>query len=80
MLKNDDNDRRHFSYYEILTKNRAISGLRAGNEALNIFLLQEIKKQTPGNETFTAMDLRDKLPDVLKKPKQVKNSLMVRFH
>lgn len=72
MLENDDRERRHFSYYDVLTKSRAISGARAGSDALNTFLLQEIKKQTPGNETFTAADMRDKLPDVLKKPKQVK--------
>ncbi len=70
MKNNTDNERPHFSYYDVLVRNREI---QKGMEKAGGFekLLSDIKNlgADENSNTFTAQDLRNKLPVVLKKPK-----------
>ena len=74
MKENDDHKLSHFSYYDVLVRNKEIThGIRENSE-LRKKLLKKIKgfgQETDGNE-FTAQELRDKLPVILKKPKVLK--------
>ena len=64
MNKSDDDKQSHFSHYEILVRNRAISSALDTNEALRETLLAQIK-----TGAFTAQQLRDRLPAVITKPR-----------
>ena len=70
MKNNEDDERPHFSYYYVLARNRNIQ-TRMVNEGGFDNLLLDIKKLGSDEEsnTFTAQDLRNKLPIVLDKPK-----------
>ena len=74
MKKNNDNNMAHFSYYEVLTRSRDISKGMKENEALSACVLNNIKslKDDDQNDYFTAQEMRDKLPAILKKPKILK--------
>lgn len=74
MKKNNDNNKAHFSYYEALTRSRDISKGMKENEALSACVLNKIKslKDDDQNDYFTAQEMRDKLPAILKKPKILK--------
>ncbi len=78
MKRNGDNKNHHFSYYDVLVRNRAISEAideNSGSMELRSFLLEEIKNMDSDDENqnpFTAQDMRDKLPPILKKPKILK--------
>ena len=70
MKRNEDNEKSHFSYYDVLVRTKEISEARK-KEGLDGFLLTKIKSFGPDDEDseFTAQDLRKKLPAILKKPK-----------
>ena len=73
MMKiNKDNERSHFSYYNILVRNKEIiNGMKNADGLEN--LISDIKNiGLEENAPFTAQDLRNKLPVVLKKPKVLK--------
>ena len=65
-ISNDDNNRLNFSYYDVIVRNRTISSVWEENADLRSFLLREIKAE---EKAFTALELRDKLPTVIAKPK-----------
>ena len=70
MKVNNDRNRKHFSHYSVLEKNLK-QELKADNK-LKDALLSMIRSSTDGgNEDppFTAQNLRDQLPIVLRKPK-----------
>ena len=70
MKKNEDNERSHFSYYDVLVRSAEISEAMQ-KEGVSGFLLTKIKNFGPKDEDgdFTAQELRKKLPVILKKPK-----------
>ncbi len=76
LKENDDHNLSHFSYYEVLVRNKEISKGCQEHSELRKILLKGIKVQGLGQETedseFTAQELRDKLPVILKKPKVLK--------
>ena len=74
MHKNGDNERSHFSHYEVLVRNRQISESIADNSELRNFLLESIKELGPDESkvAFTAQELRDGLPTIISKPKVLK--------
>ena len=74
MQHNKDNDRSHFSYYDVLARSSEISEKMKKNKDFRSFLLMKIKNFGPNGEDdyFTAMELRQKLPVLLRKPKVLK--------
>lgn len=72
MKENNDRMRIHWSYYDVLMTNRTIRDSVSDNPEFKKFILEKIKKQKDGNEDFTALEMREKLPVVLKKPKILK--------
>ena len=70
MKKNEDNERSHFSYYDVLVRSAEISEAMK-KEGVSGFLLTKIQNFGPTDEDgdFTAQELRKKLPVILKKPK-----------
>ena len=72
MAGNEDNKPDHFSYYNVLVRNQGIiDGMKSAGGLEN--LLADIKQIGPEEDgPFTALDLRKKLPMVLKKPKVLK--------
>ncbi len=70
MKKNEDNERSHFSYYDVLVRSAEISEA-IQKEGVRGFLLTKIQNFGPKDEDgdFTAQELRKKLPVILKKPK-----------
>ena len=73
MKRNKDNERSHFSYYDVLVRTADIAEARK-KEGLDGFLLTKIKNFGPDDEDseFTAQELRKKLPVILKKPQMLK--------
>ena len=71
MKRNEDNQLSHFSYYEVMVSNREISKGIHEQVCLRDCLLERIKDLGSEEEknSFTAQELRDKLPVILKKPK-----------
>lgn len=74
MKGNRDAEKTRFSYYDVLVRANKIKN--AITPEVEKFVLQEIKKDRKTEEEkekfFTAEELRDKLPDVLAKPKEAK--------
>ena len=68
-ISNDDNNRSNFSHYDVIVRNRTISSVWEENSDLRKFLLREIKAE---EKAFTALELREKLPAVIAKPKILK--------
>ena len=66
MQTNGDDKLSHFSYYDVLVRNRAISAEVAHNPNLEQTLLAQIKTQP---EPFTAQEMRERLPTVIAKPR-----------
>lgn len=64
MMENKDDKLSRFSYYDVLIRNRAISTAFAGDSELKRTLFKQIK-----SEEFTAQEMRDRLPTVIKKPR-----------
>ena len=72
MRENQDSERSHFSYYDVLVRNPAISeAMKNNTEGIKDCLLPIIKNFgiSDENNDFEARELRDKLPEILKKPK-----------
>ena len=71
MKDNDDNERSHFSHYDVLVRKRDIWQAMNGRDNLRELLLRKIRKLGSDDEDseFTAQELRKKLPEILKKPK-----------
>lgn len=71
MKSNGDNDQSHFSYYEVMTTTRKILQATEENKDLKNLLLNRIKHVGPDNDEndFTALELRNKLPSIIDKPK-----------
>ena len=73
MKENGDTDRSHFSYYDVLVRNRRISSGIKENDKLRKVVLEKIKQLAPEEDIeFTALELRNKLPVLLSKPKALK--------
>lgn len=74
MKSNGDNDQSHFSYYEVMTTTRKILQATEENKDLKNLLLNRIKHIGPDNDDndFTALELRNKLPSIIDKPKILK--------
>ena len=73
MKENKDSEQSHFSYYDVLVRNKnIIEGMKSANGWVK--LLSDINNQGKDEETnsFTAQDIRKKLPIVLKKPNVIK--------
>ena len=64
MKENDDDKLSHFSYYDVLVRNRIISRAIGENSALKATLLPQIKA-----EAFTSQQMRDHLQTVIPKPR-----------
>ena len=64
MKENNDDKLSRFSYYDVLVRNKAISSEIDQNPALRNTLFSQIKEGK-----FTAKDMRDHLPSIIKKPK-----------
>ena len=79
MKDNQDRDRSHFSYYDVLVRNSEIAQALNKENALANFIYSEIRDlgSDEKNNSFTAQDLRNKLPHVLKKSK-VLNKLVAK--
>ena len=71
MKSNGDNERSHFSYYDVLVRSPAISKGMDERDGLREFLLEKIKNLGPNEDEsdFTAQELRKKLPVILEKPR-----------
>lgn len=81
MKENEDADRSHFSYYnDVMVRNRDISNATAKNPQLKEFLLEKIKetkvvkenKIADSEDLPPALDLRNKLPVIVKNSKVLK--------
>ena len=77
MKANMDSQRSHFSYYDVIVRNEAISTEMDRQDDFRDFLLEKIKNQGLDGEDsdFTALELRKKLPAILQKPKELKKYL-----
>ena len=62
MKDNDDDKLSHFSYYNVLVRSRAISAVIGESKTLRDTLFSQIKV-----ETFTAQEMRERLPTVIAK-------------
>lgn len=71
MKDNKDGQRSHFSFYDVMARNSAISKGMNDYPNLRDCLMKEIKSlgTEEDNTEFTAQELRNKLPVILKKPK-----------
>ena len=64
MKDNDDDKLSRFSYYNVLVRNQSISSTIEQNSALKGHLLAQVKIGV-----FTAQEMRDRLPTIIRKPK-----------
>lgn len=64
MKQNNDDKFSHFSYYNVLVRSRDISSAMTQDQGLKRTVLAQIK-----GEKFTAQEMREKLPTVLRKPR-----------
>ena len=74
MKSNRDSRRSHFSHYDVVVREQAISTEMDRRDDFRDFLLEKIKNQGSAGEDsdFTALELRKRLPVILKKPKELK--------
>lgn len=74
MKDNIDSQHSHFSYYDVIVRNEAISMEMDRQDDFRDFLLEKIKNQGSDGEDsdFTALELRKKLPVILTKPKMLR--------
>ena len=68
MKKNNDSNRANFSRYQVLERTPVLKKELQANPRLKSALLSMIRS-TDHNPPLTAQNLRDQLPDVIKKPK-----------
>jgi len=71
MKENDDDELSNFSYYNVLIRNRKIASETEINHPLKKVLLAKIKMADQSAE-FTAQEMRDKLPSIITKKKELK--------
>ena len=64
MKENSDDKLSHFSYYNVLVRNRVISAVIKNNQPLRDTLFGQIR-----DEDFTAQEMREHLPTVIAKPR-----------
>ena len=71
MRESEDDDRRRFSYYDVLVRTPKIwQAVRNDGSVLRENVIGRIKELDPSREQdFTAQDLRKKLPVIIAKPK-----------
>ena len=76
MEKNGDDNQSRFSYYDVLVRTSKISEAME-NDKVSAFLLEKIKEADPDTKEncFTALELRNKLPVVLGKPRMLNKLL-----
>ena len=74
MKENQDGERSHFSYYDVLVRNRPISMGVQQNHRLRDVIHTRIRHlgSDEDNNDFTAQELRKKLPVILTKPKALR--------
>lgn len=73
MRENDDTDRSHFSYYDVLVRNVDISkGIRDNNDLRKVLFERIRSLGNVKKAEFTALELREKLPVIIQKPKVLK--------
>lgn len=74
MKDNQDNDRSHFSYYDVVVRNPSVLKEMEKSDKLSETLFYKIKNMESEEEKnkFTAQELRKKLPVILRKPKVLK--------
>lgn len=73
MKDNKDNQQSHFSFYDVLVRKSEISNAINEDANLRDCLMQKIKNLGIEEDSeFTAQELRNKFPVVLKKPKVLK--------
>ena len=75
METNNDIEKSHFSYYDVLIRSRNINLHANYTSDVENFILSKIKNirtEDADNNDFTAQDLRNKLPDILKKKESAK--------
>lgn len=78
MKKNGDTDTSKFSYYDVLVRTRNITGHNNYTPEVKESLISKIKNigiKESASGDFKAQDLRDKMPTILKKPKELKKFL-----
>ena len=72
MIKNKDTNRSRFSFYDAMVRDSDISKAMKDKE-LGEVILEKVKNLESDNaDSFTAQELRDKLPVILEKPKVLK--------
>ncbi len=64
MHENNESKHSNYSYYDVLVRNREISSAISDSNPLRKSLLTKIK-----TEAFTAQEMRDQLPTIIRKPK-----------
>ena len=72
MKQNDDDNKNRFSYYDVLVRNKDIRQALEDSSTFRERVVREIKSLDVDSEIephVTAKDLRDKLPDIIRKPK-----------
>lgn len=70
MKDSGDSDRSHFSYYDVVVRKPEIYGKIAESPKLRDRLFEEIRDVGTGDDQkFTAQDLRNGLPTIIKKPR-----------
>ena len=70
MRDSGDNDLSHFSYYDVLVRKPEISKRLADSQNFRERLFGEIRNLGPRDaQRFTAQDLRNRLPAIIKKPR-----------
>lgn len=75
MKKNGDQDKSHFSYYDVLLRTRTINNSNNYTSEVKEFLLSTVKDLgVKGSDyaDFKAQDLRSKMPSILEKKKILK--------
>ncbi len=76
MKKNRDTERSRFSHYDVMIRNKAVSQAFECNMRLKNFILSEVKREPEeGQYVLEAKDIRDKIPIIVRKPKQLKKYL-----
>lgn len=73
MKDSEDTEQRHFSYYNVLVLNSEIANKMKESQGLRERLFEEIRNVGSDDEgdsqSFTAPELRNRLPAIIKKPK-----------
>ena len=70
MTDSGDHDLSHFSYYDVLVRRPEISKKLADSPEFRVRLFDEIRNLGSGEaQRFTAQDLRNRLPAIIKKPR-----------